>query len=140
MASQPETPKSETAYMSACERRSIIQSVITPNLIADIDEFITSSKSFRVYGNRLELFGKVSIAFSTVASFTTASIELSPYIRALPGLFSAFSMASFMLSGYCASESRERISQLNMALKNCGLPPLNLNTLVSIENSESPEP
>lgn len=107
-------------YYSMDEKMKLVEEILKPAMQYDIEDLIAARRSMRICSNRFEVCAKCLVALGAIASFVAPYIG-NPYISIGAGAINVLSMSNFVLSSYCASESIERNTQINILLKSMGI-------------------
>ena len=101
----------------------ILNELIEPYYISDIDYIIKSKKCWKMTGQIFETTSKVLVAIGSILSFSTAYFD-EPLLSFFAGTISTLSLAMLQFSSFSYSETKKQSKELNVLLEK-----LNLDTV-----------
>ena len=101
----------------------IIDELIEPYYIEDIDYIIKSKKCWKISGQIFETTSKVLVAVGSILSFSTAYFD-EPLLSFFAGSISTLSLAMLQFSSFSYNENKKQGKELNVLLEK-----LNLDTV-----------
>jgi hypothetical protein len=101
----------------------IVDELIEPYYIEDIDYIIKSKKCWKISGQIFETTSKVLVAIGSILSFSTAYFD-EPLLSFFAGSISTLSLAMLQFSSFSYNENKKQGKELNVLLEK-----LNLDTV-----------
>ena len=97
-------------------KNTIITTIIQPNYINEIKEFIASRTAWRNRGVFYETISKILLGSGSVLSFA-AGVYSNQTLSFLAGSISTISLLSFQFSSFSFLESKKSTKELNVLLE-----------------------
>jgi len=114
----------------------ILDELIEPYYISDIDYIIKSKKCWKLSGQIFETTSKVLVAFGSILSFSTAYFD-EPLLSFFAGSISTLSLAMLQFSSFSYAENKKQSKELNVLLEKLNLDTIPDTRVYTIRNSES---
>jgi hypothetical protein len=95
--------------------KNIIQSIIQPNYITEINSFINGRRIWRSMGLTFETTSRVLIGTGTILSFASG-IYQNTTMSFIAGSVSTISLICLQFSSFCYHKSKKSTEELNIIL------------------------
>jgi len=116
----------------------ILDDLIEPYYIEDIDYIIKSKKYWKISGQVFETTSKILVAVGSILSFSTAYFE-EPLLSFFAGSISTLSLAMLQFSSFSYSENKKQGKELNVLLEKLNLDTVPITRLYNITSLREQE-
>ena len=114
-------------------KNTIVTTIIQPNYINEINEFIESRTKWRNRGILYETISKILLGSGSVLSFA-AGVYSNQTIIFLAGSISTISLLSFQFSSFSFLESKKATKELNLLLEKLKLDTIPDLSIIEIQD------